>query len=394
MPYTAPTVSYATTVNGTYTALTGVQTIYVSRGRRRFQDNYPASTCTIELVPADSYATPLAVGQFIDVRTSNSATAPAYFVGRITNVERRYDIPYNSGTGAAPADRITITATGGTGTIASNYVTGYQHGAGAKDGFYSIGKLAEFVTVSSSSVSSATTVPVEDLVFTGGAMDYVNQVCRTCQVVIDDYDNQRATFVGTSKTFSDFVFVYEYGEMAPYQTLFPAFTDTGGSGYKFNRIEYLSSVDNSFTQITVDPNTGSSATATVGNAPYNTLVYSTYNTSTADSQALANYLAVVNNQNVPAPFVITSDTAIADTIVDLAKILLGKPSVTSLNYVIGLPISVTFRGATVYATIQGINTTFTPEKATVQLYLAPSLGQPFTLDSSFAGVLDTNRLGL
>lgn len=393
MPYTPPTASYATTVNGTYTALTGIQSIFVSRGRRRFQDNFPGSTCVIELIPANSYATPLALGQFIDVRTSNSATAPAFFVGRITDVERRYDIPYNTSTGAAPGDRIRITATGGTGAIAANYLTAYQRGTGAKNAFESITELGSSLTVAVTYVSNATTVPVEDLVFTGGAMDYVNQVCRTGQVVIDDYDYQRATLV-TTKTFSDFVFVYEYGEMAPYQTLLPAFTDTGGSGYKFNRIEYLSSVNNAFTKIIVDPNTGASQEATRGNPPYNTLVYATYNTSSTDSFALADYLATVNNQTTPAPFSISSDTTMADTITDLAKILVGKPSVTSLNYVIGLPISVTFRGTTVYATIQGVNTTFTPEKATVQLYLAPSLGQPFTLDSSFAGVLDRNRLGL
>lgn len=394
MPYTPPTASYATTINGTYTALTGIQSIFVSRGRRRFQDNFPGSTCVIELIPANSYATPLALGQFIDVRTSNSATAPAFFVGRITDVERRYNIPYNTSTGAAPGDRIRITATGGTGAIASNYLTAYQRGTGAQDALVSIGEVAQFVSVLVQYPSSSTSMPVEDLVFTGGAMDYVNQACRTGLVVIDDYDNQRATFVGTTKTFSDFAFVYEYGQMAEYQTLFPAFTDTGGSGYKFNRVEYLSSVNNAFTKIIVDPNTGASQEATRGNPPYNTLVYATYNTSSADTFALADYLATVNSQTTPVPYSISADTTMADTITDLAKILLAKPSITSLNYVIGLPISVTFRGTTVYATIEGINTTFTPEKATVQLYLSPSLGQPFTLDSSFAGVLDRNRLGL
>lgn len=392
MPYTPPSVNYCTTLNGTYTALTGVQSVVVTRGRQRFQDNFAASSCTIELIPAASYATPLAIGQFIDVRATNTATAAAYFVGVITDVERSYDIPYNSGTGAAPGDRIRITATGGTGAIASNYLNAYQHGTGAKNAFETIDKLGVALTVGTTYVSDSTTNNVEDLVFTGGAMDYVNQVCRTGQVAIDDNDTQRTPFV-SGATYNLFTFTSFYGQLAPYQTLLPSFSDNGSGGYKFTNIEYVSSVQNAFTKILVDPNTGTTATATSGNAPYTSLVYTTYNTSLADSQGLADYLLLLNAQTSPAPFAITSDTNVAPTILDVARIPYAKPSVTSLNFVIGIPISVTFRGTTVAATIQGISTSFGLDTARVRLFLAPSLGAPLTLDSTFAGILDQNRLG-
>jgi hypothetical protein len=60
---------------------------------------------------------------------------------------------------------------------------------------------------------------------------------------------------------------------------------------------------------------------------------------------------------------------------------------------LGAAVTVIFRGTTVTAQIQGINTTFYPDYATVQLFLSPSLGTPFTLNSSAFGVLDANRLG-
>jgi hypothetical protein len=60
---------------------------------------------------------------------------------------------------------------------------------------------------------------------------------------------------------------------------------------------------------------------------------------------------------------------------------------------LGASVTVIFRGTTVTATIQGINTTFYDDYATVQLFLSPSLSSSFTLDSTVLGVLDTNRLG-
>jgi hypothetical protein len=59
---------------------------------------------------------------------------------------------------------------------------------------------------------------------------------------------------------------------------------------------------------------------------------------------------------------------------------------------IGAPVQTTFRGTTVDASIEGINSNFYPDYASVQVYLSPSLGIPFVLDSASSGVLDTNRL--
>jgi hypothetical protein len=71
--------------------------------------------------------------------------------------------------------------------------------------------------------------------------------------------------------------------------------------------------------------------------------------------------------------------------------LLTNTALASSN--IGASASIVFRGTTVTGQIQGLSAAFYPDRASVQLYFSPSLGTPFTLDSSTNGVLDQNRLG-
>jgi hypothetical protein len=71
--------------------------------------------------------------------------------------------------------------------------------------------------------------------------------------------------------------------------------------------------------------------------------------------------------------------------------LLTNTALASSN--IGASASIVFRGTTVTGQIQGMSAAFYPDRAGVQLYFSPSLGTPFTLDSSTNGVLDQNRLG-
>lgn len=386
MTYTPPTVNYSTTINGTYTSLTGIQSVLISRGRQRFQDNFAQTTCTIELIPATSYATPLAVGQFIDVRTINTSTAPCYFAGTITDIQRSYAFPYNSISQYAPGDRITITATGAVGAMAATSFANYTYasnsavseitGATSLNGVYTGNSVNNNVTASGGT-------------FSGGAMDFVNQMLRTCQFMIDDLDSKRAGYSGNN--YVCFVFPPGSGQAAY------TFTDTGSivpSDWKFSAIEYLSSVQNTFTQVQVAPDGLATQSATSGSAPYNTLVYTTYNSNTADASSLAGYVLATQALNTITPYSITTTTLIAPTCTDISligntNIFAGGPDAMNL----GASVTVNFRGTTALAMVQGINTAFYADHASVQLYLSPSLGTPFTLDSSAFGVLDTNRLG-
>lgn len=374
MPYTAPTVNYSATNNGTYTTLTGVQSVNINRGRQRFQDPFPQSTCTVELIPANSYALPLAIGQFIDVRDTNSGTSPCYFAGQITDVTRTYDIPFNAGTGAAPGDRITITASGGTGALGSALLNNYS-------------LPSQAVSVSLDNVifnANVTYVYAETFILNsaqtlnGSMLQAVNTLLQTGQMLIDDLDTQR---LGTKRGLYTFI---NRGS----SSLGLAYSDTGATRYK--SLQFESSAQNTFNWVEVDAaGVGTSITAK-GSAPYNALKYDTFNVSVADSSSLSNYLyELLSGQLTPVPFTLSTDTATANNCMSVARLADGGITPSAIGQI----ASITFRGATVRGQVQGLTANFYADRASVQLYFSPSLGVPFTLDSSAFGVLDTNRLG-
>ena len=387
MPYTPPTVNYSTTINGTYTSLTGIQSVSISRGRQRFDDNFAGSRCTIELIPATSYATALAVGQFIDVRTTNSASSPAYFVGTITDIDRKYQIPYNTTTSYAPADRITITATGTTGALGKTTLTDYTltetdctasiTGAALEVNTWVTYIYPDYTRV----INSPTTVS------NIGVLDLVNGLLRTCQYFIDDIDNKRVTYLG----FSNIGATYSPGVNNSNYT----FSDAGTFGaLKFSNLQYQSTVQNTFTEVQVAAAGLATQSAVSGSAPYNTLVYNTYNLTTAEAANLAAYIISMQSTTTAAPYSITTNTMTAPTCTDISVLTTSNALFTAgLTVNLGSGITVIFRGTTATAQTQGINTTFYPDYATVQLFLSPSNGTPFTLNSSAFGVLNTNRLG-
>ena len=377
MAYTPPKVWYSATIGGTYTELTGVQSINISRGRQRYTDPFSASVCTIELIPANSYSPALAIGQFLDIRASNSGSSPASFVGRITDVQRSYGIPYNaSNTIAAPADRITLTCTGGTGVAASQAITtdfSMAFGLGAMVEMNSL--LATYSDVSVTNYGDfVNTAPSSIQTITAGAhvWDVANQLLRTAQWFIDDDDQGRAALVD-----------YIVALRAPGTTTSITFQDNNTSGYRYSEIEYLSSVQQTFSTVVVEPAGLTPQYATSGSL-LNSFNLTTFNATTADALSLASYLQALSYQTAPTPFVIRTSTAVANGVDALADFV---------SYPVGIGVEVKFRGTTVAATVQGWQFGFYPDYATVACFLSPSFGTPFTLDSTLFGVLDTNRLG-
>jgi len=374
MPYTAPTVNYSATNNGTYTTLTGVQSVSIRRGRQRFQDPVTQSTCTIELIPANSYTLPLAIGQFIDVRDANTSTSPCYFTGQITDVTRTYDIPYNSTTGAAPGDRITITASGGTGAIGSATLTGYSMPSqgvalSLQDIISSVGVY--WLASENLVLNSAQTLNTS-------ALDAVNTLLQTGQYLIDDLDRERT---GTTRAIC-------FYPITGRNTYGFEYSDTGAT--RFKTLEYQSSAQNTFNYVEVEPAGLTAQVTKAGSGSYNALTYKTFNRTTADALSLSGYLYnLLSGQLAPVPFTITTDTTVASNCMTVARVPSGFIPIRLLGEV----VRITFRGTTVSAQILGISSNFYPDRASVQLYFSPSLGVPFTLDSTTNGVLDTNRLG-
>ena len=378
MPYTAPKVCYSATVNGTYTELTGVQSVNISRGRQRSTDAFSGSSCVVEIIPANSYALPLAIGQFLDVRTTNSGASPCFYSGRITDVQRRYSIPYNSATGAAPADRIFLTVSGGTGVIGAQVTDSTTFLTGGSDVILEAqnraeggaGVYASNIVTYPSVLCSAQTIAIGT-----SLMTTISQLLNTAQWVIDDGDQGRVRVSSY-----DYACVF-YPSSATGANI--AFTDDGTAGFKYSNIEYVSSLQSSFSAVVVQPEGLTSQVALTGNLR-NSFVLKSFDQTTAQAQNLANYFLTVSQQTTPTPFVIQTSTAVSDTAADLGRYM---------TYPIGTAVTVKFRGTTVFATVQGWSFGYYPDMANVQVYLSASLGTPFTLDSSAFGVLDTNRLG-
>jgi hypothetical protein len=399
MPYTAPTVNYATTMDGTYTTLTGVLSVTFNRGRQRFMDPFPPTSCQIELIPANSYATPLAIGQFIDVRQTNSSGSEAYFVGQITDVTRAYDMPYNAGTGAAPGDRIVITALGPTGLCGRALFNNVEvlvvaEPAAARTLFTQ--NTQRYLNIKSDALVNFTYLkPIQQFFTSDTPLDVLNQIAATDPFYFSDRDNARTVTGNPSGNASynpgygplDFAMTI-VGQRDESANAF-TFSDTG-SGYEFNRIEYGTGAQNSFTQVNVVTENADGYTnvavqsAYTGFSPFSALNWNTYGTTAAEASSLASYILTRSYVPTAAPMSVSTTTVVDDTITTLAK----------MNTVIpGQRGAVTFRGTTYRVTLEGLDVAFFADRAVVTAHFSPFPLDYFILDSSTNGVLDTNRLG-
>jgi hypothetical protein len=381
MPYTPPVVYYATTQNGTYYNLSGVQSISIGMGKQRFQDNIGVTTCTVEIIPTATFSLALAVGQAIDVRKTNGTTTPCYFQGRITDIQRIYGVPYNAGTGAAPADRMVITATGATGALGADTANNASWTGGrVYDALQSIDITTKTNIIWG--IYDDSGVQVSSGTMSNSYLDFVNQITRSAQLVFGEFDATRL-----SSNMELLIQPYGFRWTTPIK-----FSDNNTPGsYKFKRIEYRTSAQTAFNKITVEPEGLANQTANVATGPYNTLLYKTYNSTTAAALNLAQYLLTTQTETAPTPFVISADTNGNDNVMDVA-IIPNLYNAINPPITIGAPIQVGFRGTTVQGSIEGIYSNFYADYASLQVYISPSLGSPFVLDSTTFGVLDTNRL--
>jgi hypothetical protein len=383
MAYTPPKVFYSTTYDGTYTELTNIQAITIVRGRQRFVDPFQGSQCIIELIPANTYAIALAVGQVLDIRSSNSGSSPAMFCGQITDVQRSYGIPYNAAnTPNAPADRIILTVTGGTGVLGGQILDFALPLSAGADAVGSASQAVSGVQTPQgyNSFDPVSGVTISGVTFPVGstALDLQNVCLRTAQWSIDDGDTMRTSRSGPYNSA-----VMYYPASATGTTI--TFSDAGTVGaYRYNEIEYLSSIQQTFGSVGVKPDGLAAQFSTASGDFKNTIYFTTVDQTTTQAANLALYIRTTANQTTPVPFVIRTSTAVADGVDVLARLE---------TYPVGTAVNVIFRGTSVTATVQGWSFAFYPDRCNVQAFMSASLGTPFTLDSTSFGVLDTNRLG-
>jgi len=124
-------VSYSTdSIN--YTALTNVQSIFLSVGVQAQLDQLKANTATIEIRYPSGYASPIAQlvqGTYIKImNNTNPAGAYLLWVGRISDITVKYGIPYVSNVGNA--DYLTISVEGSFASLGRMAGNDYAMSAG------------------------------------------------------------------------------------------------------------------------------------------------------------------------------------------------------------------------------------------------------------------------
>jgi len=413
MAFTPPTINFSTSMNGTYTSIAGIQNVKFNRGRQRYSDPFASTNCTIEMLAPTSDASIPQIGNFLDIRNTNSASSEAYFVGKVTDIHRQYDIPYTSSTNYAPGDRIFITVRGALGLIGQYQTngTGVFQGSTTRsirqifDNFNGFLFNTKVTYIGDYTKWADQLVYAQGVYFSNSALDTLNQLARTIPIYFSDYDNARVvTAPATGQTgytpgygSRDFQIGARDAGLTEIASSNFTFSDTGSM--KYDGIEFLTGNQNnySFIYVTTDSNLTNDLGATIPSpitaaggyydnsyAPYTTLPWTTNSQTLAASNNLG---AVVYNRTTKptiGPFSVTTTTAVASTALDMALMN---------THFVGETGSIVFRGTTYMVSLEGVEVTMTPDQARVTCYFSPFPGDFFILNSTTNGVLNTNRLG-
>jgi hypothetical protein len=325
------------------------------------------------------YASPIAAlvpGTFI--RISNTATDLANFVGRISNVQLKFDMPYSGGVGNG--DYLSIMCEGGLGQFGRKSGNNYAMPADILTG--QLGDVineTELVAFLDSGVGdealSATTV-------NGTWADYLNLAALTLNArLIDVLEIQYPTRVETT-----FVSPFLVRDTAV------NFSDTtnNATNQVYDGITFASYADNFYTQVTVDPEVPAAQTVETGSAPFRTYTVNTLNATTGQALDYANYL--LNNYKTPK-VAISSISCLANAQNTMALDDLGDGPF-KCGRQIGKRVTVAFRGTTYPCIIEGYTFSAVPGEARYTYYVsAADLNAYLILDNATFGKLDSNRLG-
>ena len=379
MTYTGQFTVEVSADAATWTALTPyVIAANVRIGRQQITDRWTPDVATIELLaPPNSGPAIPPIGDYLRINGASGC-----YSGVITDVARDYGIKYTSATGAAPSDRITITAAsrgmyvGGRAFYTNVAVTAGVVLNGYIDGtwFFSVdGALA-----APQLAGTAGNFTVETGTISGNALDALNSAMVSCVGYMWDR--------GLSG-------IPNVAQNAERQSLnYVNFTDTGSQSsatntYFYDQIEFLASDDNSYTETQIAyNNNAATASATSGSAPFNVYQTKSVLNTLSQAQQVADVLLSVVSQTSYRPFRISTKASIVGSF-DLAA------NLDAYNLV-GTSCTVTFRGTTYNMIIEGYAISQDLEDARYTFYFSPALNAALILDSTAFGILDTNTLGI
>ena len=368
-------VQYLLEYGSTYATLTNEATnlvsVNVNYGRRAQLDEYNANTASVTMRYPNGYASPNAswiTGTWvrISVRMVPLLGWQQLFVGRISDVQVEYGIPYVGSVGNA--DYVTLSCEGN--FAAFGRVQGNNYAMAAASLQAQTGNCA---TQTGLNITT-------DLGF-GGTQQFPG---TTISGTWGDWVNRTVlTMNGRMIDLSDGILVVNpYYKLNPF---FGNFSDTtnDASNHSYEKIAFTSLADNYYTQVTVSPEGFSSATVSSGSAPYRTYQVNTLNSSTAQATDLANYL--LSNYKTPA-------LRIASVTCNL-NAQIGQIPAYGMNY-ISTQVSVAFRGTTYKGVIEGATFSGTPDSASATFYLSgQDLNNYLLLNDAVYGTLNNNKLG-
>lgn len=357
-------------------------------GRQQLTDRYTPDQLTVELLaPLSSGPAIPPIRYYLRAQTTLASITYNQFLGVITDVNRDYGIPYTSATGAAPADRITITASSyGMYLAGRGFATSVVIGASttlqtAVDAVYDDGVSTSGGPVFSGSPFSSSniwnTAIAQDETYTGNVLDYINS---TVASVVSRMADGPSLSSGPQLLDGNYVRGNQFN-----------FTDSTAFGtqtHPFNKIEFLASTNNSYTEIRVGYNSNAAtASAVSGSQPYQTYATVSVLEDATTAQGAADLTLAILSQSQYTPFRVSTKASMM-TNPDLPSQL------GSTSHAIGSQVQIRFRG-TVYQTIlEGYTVTQDLDDAYYTFYFSPALGQPLILDSTAFGILNTNTLGL
>jgi len=359
-------------------------------GRQQLTDRYTPDNFSVELLaPASSGPAIPPVRYYLRAQTTVGLDTVNMFLGVITDVQRDYGIPYTSATGAAPADRITITAASygmylsGRGFATNVTISASTTLEGAVNAVYDDGVSTSGGPTFNGSPFSSTnvwnTAIAQDETYTGNVLDYINAVVAS---VVSRMADTPSLTAGPNLLDGNYVRGNQFN-----------FSDGAAFGtqtHPYNQIEFLASDNNSYTEIRVGYNSNAStASAVSGSQPYQT--YSTVSVleSASTAQGAADLTLAILSQSQYRPFRVSTKASIMTNPLlplQLSSLVTGR--------CIGTQVQIRFRSTVYVVILEGYTITQDLDDAYYTFYFSPALGQPLILDDTNFGILDTNTLGI
>jgi len=361
-----------------YIDLTNVVSISANLGRRAQLDQYNASTAQVVLRYPTGYASPitaLVTGTYINIYNASSR---AVFLGRISNVEVKYGLPYVGGVGNA--DYVTLSVESAFAQLGRLQGLNYSMITDTMTnqmtyGFSETGLRMYWSQIAGGIGASGPQMAATTISDTWG--DWVNRCATTTNARMQDAAGEAITL------FSPF--------SLPTSTINFSDTANDATNQVYDQIEFESLADNFYTQVTVSPESFGSQTKLKSGAvkPYRTLQTNTLNANTGQAADYADYL--LSNYQTPK-FAIGSISCLSEAQNAFRLDRIGTNA--GVPQMIGVSCTVTFRG-TVYSTIiEGVSVTATPEGSRYTYYLSGAdLNAYLLLDNATFGRLDFNKLG-